>query len=139
MRGKRISTGTPKSGTEVIANRLLQAGLNPDTDVQAEGDLPHVGCQEVPFSTFKVAKVSFTRPGSAWRRGGWAPGRSGAVFVDLRRRGVHLLESARLSKISFVIALAAGKSSRTGKHVRHHDRRNVRGLRVGGGGIVPKS
>jgi TRAP-type uncharacterized transport system substrate-binding protein len=49
MRGKRISTGTPKSGTEVIANRLLQAaGLNPDTDVQAEGDLPHVGCQEGP-------------------------------------------------------------------------------------------
>ena len=110
MRGKRISTGTPKSGTEVIANRLLQAaGLNPDTDVQAEGDLPHVGCQEVPFSTFKVAKVSFTRPGSAWRRGGWAPGRS----LSICRRGVHFLESARLSKISFVIPLAAGKSSRT--------------------------
>ncbi|OXM72723.1 MULTISPECIES: TAXI family TRAP transporter solute-binding subunit [Amycolatopsis] len=37
MRGKRISTGSPKSGTEVIANRLLQsAGLNPDTDVQAQ-------------------------------------------------------------------------------------------------------
>ena len=36
MRGKRISTGSPKSGTEVIANRLLQAaGLNPDNDVQA--------------------------------------------------------------------------------------------------------
>jgi uncharacterized protein len=36
MRGKRISTGSPKSGTEVIANRLLRAaGLNPDTDVQA--------------------------------------------------------------------------------------------------------
>jgi TRAP transporter TAXI family solute receptor len=37
MRGKRISTGSPKSGTEVIANRLLQAaGLKPDTDVQAQ-------------------------------------------------------------------------------------------------------
>lgn len=37
MRGKRISTGSPKSGTEVIANRLLQsAGLNPGTDVQAQ-------------------------------------------------------------------------------------------------------
>ncbi|WP_158884265.1 TAXI family TRAP transporter solute-binding subunit [Amycolatopsis anabasis] len=37
MRGKRISTGSPKSGTEVIANRLLQAaGLNPETDVQAQ-------------------------------------------------------------------------------------------------------
>ncbi|MFJ8814619.1 TAXI family TRAP transporter solute-binding subunit [Amycolatopsis thermoflava] len=37
MRGKRISTGSPKSGTEVIANRLLQAaGLNPDTDLQAQ-------------------------------------------------------------------------------------------------------
>jgi TRAP transporter TAXI family solute receptor len=37
MRGKRISTGSPKSGTEVIAKRLLQeAGLNPDTDVQAQ-------------------------------------------------------------------------------------------------------
>jgi TRAP transporter TAXI family solute receptor len=37
LRGKRISTGSPKSGTEVIANRLLRAaGLNPDTDVQAQ-------------------------------------------------------------------------------------------------------
>ncbi|HEV7981230.1 TAXI family TRAP transporter solute-binding subunit [Amycolatopsis sp.] len=37
MRGKRISTGSPKSGTEVIANRLLQAaGLNPETDIQAQ-------------------------------------------------------------------------------------------------------
>lgn len=37
MRGKRISTGSPRSGTEVIANRLLQAaGLNPDSDVQAQ-------------------------------------------------------------------------------------------------------
>jgi TRAP transporter TAXI family solute receptor len=34
FRGKRISTGSPKSGTEVIANRLLQAaGLNPESDV----------------------------------------------------------------------------------------------------------
>jgi TRAP transporter TAXI family solute receptor len=37
MRGKNISTGSPKSGTEVIANRLLiAAGLNPDTDVAAQ-------------------------------------------------------------------------------------------------------
>lgn len=37
MRGKRISTGSPKSGTEVIANRLLEAaGLNPATDIQAQ-------------------------------------------------------------------------------------------------------
>ncbi|GAA0527667.1 C4-dicarboxylate ABC transporter substrate-binding protein [Saccharopolyspora subtropica] len=37
MRGKRISTGSPKSGTEVIANRVLTAaGLNPETDVQAQ-------------------------------------------------------------------------------------------------------
>ncbi|RZQ65249.1 TAXI family TRAP transporter solute-binding subunit [Amycolatopsis suaedae] len=37
MRGKRISTGSPKSGTEVIANRILAgAGLKPDTDVQAQ-------------------------------------------------------------------------------------------------------
>ncbi|MGH3567591.1 MAG: TAXI family TRAP transporter solute-binding subunit [Pseudonocardia sp.] len=37
MRGKRISTGSPKSGTEVIANRVLQAaGLDPNTDVQAQ-------------------------------------------------------------------------------------------------------
>jgi TRAP transporter TAXI family solute receptor len=34
MKGKAISTGSPKSGTEVIANRLLQsAGLNPETDI----------------------------------------------------------------------------------------------------------
>jgi len=37
MKGKRISTGSPKSGTEVIANRLLQAaGINPESDVQAQ-------------------------------------------------------------------------------------------------------
>ena len=37
MRGKRISTGSPKSGTEVIATRLLQsAGLDINQDVQAQ-------------------------------------------------------------------------------------------------------
>ncbi|MEV0217466.1 TAXI family TRAP transporter solute-binding subunit [Micromonospora sp. ALFpr18c] len=37
MRGKRISTGSPKSGTEVIANRLLKAaGLDPAKDVKAQ-------------------------------------------------------------------------------------------------------
>ncbi|QLY28244.1 TAXI family TRAP transporter solute-binding subunit [Nocardia huaxiensis] len=37
LRGKRVSTGSPKSGTEVIAQRLLRAaGLNPDTDVSAQ-------------------------------------------------------------------------------------------------------
>ncbi|MFL6143408.1 MAG: TAXI family TRAP transporter solute-binding subunit [Labedaea sp.] len=36
LRGKKISTGSPKSGTEVIANRLLQAaGLDPAKDVSA--------------------------------------------------------------------------------------------------------
>jgi TRAP transporter TAXI family solute receptor len=37
MKGKRVSTGSPKSGTEVIANRILTAaGLTPETDVQAQ-------------------------------------------------------------------------------------------------------
>jgi TRAP transporter TAXI family solute receptor len=37
MRGKRVSTGSPKSGTEVIANRLLTAaGLDPAKDIQAQ-------------------------------------------------------------------------------------------------------
>ncbi|MER7279747.1 TAXI family TRAP transporter solute-binding subunit [Dactylosporangium sp. NPDC000244] len=37
MRGKRISTGSPKSGTEVIAQRLLKAaGLDPDKDIQPQ-------------------------------------------------------------------------------------------------------
>jgi uncharacterized protein len=37
LRGKRVSTGSPKSGTEVIANRILQAaGLNPETDLAAQ-------------------------------------------------------------------------------------------------------
>jgi TRAP transporter TAXI family solute receptor len=37
MKGKRISTGSPKSGTEVIARRLLQAaGLDPDKDIQPQ-------------------------------------------------------------------------------------------------------
>ncbi|MGH8918269.1 MAG: TAXI family TRAP transporter solute-binding subunit, partial [Actinomycetes bacterium] len=37
LRGKRVSTGSPKSGTEVIANRMLAAaGLNPETDLTAQ-------------------------------------------------------------------------------------------------------
>jgi TRAP transporter TAXI family solute receptor len=37
LRGKRVSTGSPKSGTEVIANRILQtAGLDPSTDLAAQ-------------------------------------------------------------------------------------------------------
>ncbi|MET0425065.1 MAG: TAXI family TRAP transporter solute-binding subunit [Actinoplanes sp.] len=37
MRGKRVSTGSPKSGTEVIANRLLTAaGLDPAKDIKAQ-------------------------------------------------------------------------------------------------------
>ncbi|MCA2216193.1 TAXI family TRAP transporter solute-binding subunit [Jidongwangia harbinensis] len=37
MRGKRVSTGSPKSGTEVIANRVLTAaGLDPAADVSAQ-------------------------------------------------------------------------------------------------------
>jgi len=37
MKGKRVSTGSPNSGTEVIARRLLEeAGLDPDRDVQAQ-------------------------------------------------------------------------------------------------------
>ncbi len=37
LRGKRVSTGSPKSGTEVIANRILQAvGLDPQTDLAAQ-------------------------------------------------------------------------------------------------------
>lgn len=37
MRGKRVSTGSPGSGTEVIANRILEsAGLNPANDVSAQ-------------------------------------------------------------------------------------------------------
>ena len=37
LRGKRVSTGSPKSGTEVIANRVLTAaGLDPAKDVSAQ-------------------------------------------------------------------------------------------------------
>ncbi|MFI5911491.1 TAXI family TRAP transporter solute-binding subunit [Dactylosporangium sp. NPDC051541] len=37
MKGKRVSTGSPKSGTEVIAQRLLKAaGLDPDKDIQPQ-------------------------------------------------------------------------------------------------------
>ena len=37
MRGKRVSTGAPNSGTEVIANRMLTAaGLDPCKDIQAQ-------------------------------------------------------------------------------------------------------
>ena len=37
LRGKRVSTGSPGSGTEVIANRLLEAaGLNPDDDIDRD-------------------------------------------------------------------------------------------------------
>jgi TRAP transporter TAXI family solute receptor len=38
LRGKTISTGSPGSGTEVIAFRVLRAaGLNPDTDIRRQG------------------------------------------------------------------------------------------------------
>ncbi|QIS07447.1 TAXI family TRAP transporter solute-binding subunit [Nocardia brasiliensis] len=34
LRGKRVSTGSPSSGTEVVARRILRAGgLNPDSDI----------------------------------------------------------------------------------------------------------
>ncbi len=37
MKGKRVSTGSPNSGTEAIALRLLKAaGLNPDTDIDKQ-------------------------------------------------------------------------------------------------------
>jgi len=37
LKGKRVSTGSPKSGTEVIANRVLTAaGLDPAKDVRAQ-------------------------------------------------------------------------------------------------------
>ncbi|MCE1180561.1 MAG: TAXI family TRAP transporter solute-binding subunit [Micrococcales bacterium] len=37
FKGKRISTGSPKSGTEVIANRLMEsAGLDPAKDVRVQ-------------------------------------------------------------------------------------------------------
>ncbi|GIH07955.1 C4-dicarboxylate ABC transporter substrate-binding protein [Rhizocola hellebori] len=37
MKGKKVSTGSPKSGTEVIANRVLRAaGLDPDKDISAQ-------------------------------------------------------------------------------------------------------
>jgi uncharacterized protein len=37
MKGKRVSTGSPQSGTEVIADRLLRAaGLDPEQDVERQ-------------------------------------------------------------------------------------------------------
>ncbi|WP_020578776.1 TAXI family TRAP transporter solute-binding subunit [Actinopolymorpha alba] len=37
MKGKRVSTGSPNSGTEVIAHRLLEAaGLDPAKDIKAQ-------------------------------------------------------------------------------------------------------
>jgi TRAP transporter TAXI family solute receptor len=37
LRGKRVSTGSPKSGAEITAYRLLRAaGLDPDRDIQAQ-------------------------------------------------------------------------------------------------------
>lgn len=36
MKGKRISTGSPKSGTEVMANRLLKAAGLAESDVSAQ-------------------------------------------------------------------------------------------------------
>ncbi|MBI4207206.1 MAG: TAXI family TRAP transporter solute-binding subunit, partial [Betaproteobacteria bacterium] len=37
LKGRRVSTGPPRSGTEVKANRVLEAaGLNPDKDITRE-------------------------------------------------------------------------------------------------------
>lgn len=37
LKGKRVGVGSPGSGTEIIANRILEAaGINPDTDIKRE-------------------------------------------------------------------------------------------------------
>ncbi len=46
LRGKRVSTGAPGSGTEVMALRTLEAfGLNPDRDLKREKLLPTESAQ----------------------------------------------------------------------------------------------
>ena len=86
MRGNRISTGSPGSGTQVIARRLLEsAGLNPQSDVAAQrldltktvdgmkdgsidalfwsGGLPTPGITDITTQLVKMQDVS---PASVW-------------------------------------------------------------------------
>lgn len=61
MKGKTISTGSPKSGTEVIALRLLEsAGLDPAADVKA---------QRLDLSTSVDGLVNGTIDGLFWSGG----------------------------------------------------------------------
>lgn len=61
MRGKTVSTGSPKSGTEVIALRLLEAaGLDPESDVNA---------QRLDLSTSVDGLVNGTIDGLFWSGG----------------------------------------------------------------------
>jgi TRAP transporter TAXI family solute receptor len=61
MRGKRISTSTHNSGTEVMAHRILTAaGLNPDTDVAT---------QSLTLGDTTTAMVAGTIDGMFWSGG----------------------------------------------------------------------
>ena len=86
LRGRVISTGSPGSGTEIIAIRLLKAaGLDPDRDVQRQG----LGVSE-SADALKDAKISAFF---------WSGGLPSAAVQDLAHStgiSITLLPSAEL-------------------------------------------
>ena len=86
LRGKVVSTGSPGSGTEIIAFRLLKAaGLDPDRDVQRQG----LGVSE-SADALKDGKIAAFF---------WSGGLPSAAMQDLSHSpgiGITLLPSAGL-------------------------------------------
>jgi uncharacterized protein len=84
MRGKRVSTGSPNSGTEVIALRLLTAaGLDPDKDIQR---------QSLSLPEAVQGMKDGTLDGSFWS-GGLPPG--GLTDLTTSRKGDAVFPPAR--------------------------------------------
>jgi uncharacterized protein len=78
LRGKRVSVGSPGSGTEVIALRLLEAaGINPDSDIQR--------------SQLGVGETAAALRDGTIDAGFWSGGLPTGALVDLATTGQMVL------------------------------------------------
>jgi len=90
LRGKRVSVGSPGSGTEVIALRILEAaGINPDTDIQR--------------SQLGVGETAQALRDGTIDAGFWSGGLPTGALVDLASTGQMVL----LPTAEYTEALAA--------------------------------
>ena len=90
LRGKRVSVGSPGSGTEVIALRILEAaGINPETDIQR--------------SQLGVGETAQALRDGTIDAGFWSGGLPTGALVDLASTGQMVL----LPTAEYTEALAA--------------------------------